>query len=81
MAIQPLREGRESIAAQAARRGSDVPVGSTVEELRNMGYDVDPDWPDYALLMQSDRSPTGYVVVVKMTFSWRTGEYEYALAY
>jgi len=79
MAIKPLKEGRESIAAQAARRGADVPVGSTVEELRNMGYDVDPDWPFCAVLEASDDSPTGYCI--RFSVSYKSHHGEYALAY
>ncbi len=78
MAIQPLREGRESIAAQAARRGADVPVGSTVEELRNMGYDVDPDWPISAVMEASNDSPAGYCIKFPQQVSFHDG---YALAY
>jgi len=77
MPVQPLREGRESIAAQAARLGTDVPVGSTVEELRNMGYDVDPDWPLCAVFGACDESPTGYSI--RFPVSMFHGEY--ALAY
>jgi hypothetical protein len=77
MPVQPLRDGRESIAAQAARRGVDVPVGSTVEELRNMGYDVDPDWPLCAVVEANSDSPTGYCVKFPQV-SFNDG---YALAY
>lgn len=60
--IGPLREGRVSIAIQAAQRGVAMPVGNTVVELRRRGFDVDPHWPDIGILREDSNSPTGYVI-------------------
>lgn len=60
--IEPLREGRISIKDQAARARIPVPVGATVKELEEHGFDVDPLWPRHARLAEESASPTGLVV-------------------
>ena len=61
--IMPMREGRVSLKDQATLRGLAVPVGKTVEELRALGYDVDPSWEHNAILREDAGSPTGYIIV------------------
>jgi hypothetical protein len=58
----PLKPGRRSMRDQAHDRGEPVPVGRTVAQLRIMGYDTDPDWPDDGALFEDENSPTGYAI-------------------
>lgn len=60
--IGPLREGRVSIKDQAAKARISVPVGATVKELEEQGFDVDPSWPRHARLAEDPASPTGLVI-------------------
>lgn len=70
--IAPLGAGREAIADQARRTGIEVPVGLTVGQLRQRGFDTDPAWPDDAVYLESPESPTGYVVSWAQPFSDQT---------
>lgn len=60
--IIPLADGRVSIKDQANKLGLDLPIGKTVAEVRSLGFDTDPDWPDHAIIKINDDSPTGLVV-------------------
>ena len=55
-----LKPGQVSIKDQAAVIGEPVPVGCTVEELRQRGYIV--EGPPMAKLLPSTDSETGYVI-------------------
>lgn len=60
--IKPLKPGRQSIKDQAEARNEPVPVGLTVKELQERGYDVDPDWPLDGKFVEHAESPTGYAL-------------------
>ena len=66
--IEPLRVGRKSIADQAKERNEPVPINVPVSELSRLGYDVDPEWPEFALIEEDSDSPTGYVIVWRKDF-------------
>lgn len=64
MITDPLPEGQVPIAEQAAKRGEPVPVGLTIKQLREAGYDVIAGkFPDDAVFKAHDLSPTGYAIV------------------
>ncbi len=60
--IQPLEDGRKSIQDQAALANIPVPVGATVKELQNRGFDTDPNWPPHGTLKEDPESPTGFSI-------------------
>jgi hypothetical protein len=74
MKIAPLKPGRTSLVEQAKNRNVLVPTGKTVKELRAAGWDTDPDWPDYAVVMVAADSPTSIAVV------WQPQQAAYSLA-
>jgi len=60
--IPPLKVGRISIRDQAQRAGVPVPVGLTVDQLRDRGFDVDPEWPGHGRLLEDPDSPTSFAI-------------------
>lgn len=71
-----LKPGRTSIADQAKARGVETPEGKTVAQIEALGFDVDPDWPRYAILRKADNCETGYGLFEPITHDTRI----YALA-
>jgi len=77
--MEPLKQGRRSIQDQAGTRGEATPIGATVQQMRDSGYDTDPDWDDSWILKECSESPTGHAVGPRFVFSENTAIYALAV--